>query len=150
MILSQDWLEEMSPMWVDWKKKIMRFTYKGSRIELNGVQDQLVNCQKISGTKFQGLLKHSAVTHCIQLNTVPLIDPSHSSSGPIQEVFSISKYLTMCLNPLRNCYSSMIISLRSPELYHHKEQMIMSYPWFLVLNLYRYSPIQKDEIEARL
>lgn len=44
MILSQDWLEEMSPMWVDWKKKIMRFTYKGSRIELNGVQDQLVNC----------------------------------------------------------------------------------------------------------
>lgn len=30
LILGQDWLEECSPMWVHWTKKIMRFQYKGS------------------------------------------------------------------------------------------------------------------------
>lgn len=32
MILGEDWLEQCSPMWVHWTKKIMRFMHKGKRV----------------------------------------------------------------------------------------------------------------------
>lgn len=32
MILGQDWLEEVSPMWVDWRAKKMKFTYQGTEL----------------------------------------------------------------------------------------------------------------------
>jgi hypothetical protein len=41
MILGMEWLEEFSPMWVDWKRKKMRFTYEEKRITLVGVKEQL-------------------------------------------------------------------------------------------------------------
>ena len=34
MIVGADWLEECSPMWLHWKKKIMKFTYKVKRVTL--------------------------------------------------------------------------------------------------------------------
>lgn len=37
MIVGQDWLENCSPMWVHWKKKVMKFTYQKKRITLQGV-----------------------------------------------------------------------------------------------------------------
>jgi hypothetical protein len=39
MVLGIDWLEDHSPMWVDWKRKGMRFTHKQRRITLSGVKD---------------------------------------------------------------------------------------------------------------
>jgi hypothetical protein len=38
MILGEDWLEACSPMWIHWVKKQMRFTHKGKRIMLKGIQ----------------------------------------------------------------------------------------------------------------
>ncbi|CAD6342077.1 unnamed protein product [Miscanthus lutarioriparius] len=31
MVLDEDWLEKCSPMWVDWVKKVIRFTHKAAR-----------------------------------------------------------------------------------------------------------------------
>jgi hypothetical protein len=67
MILGEDWLEEVSPLWVDYKSKQLRFTYQGTRVSLQGVQDNITSYQSISGHKFQRLLNHGAVYHCIQL-----------------------------------------------------------------------------------
>lgn len=39
MILGMEWLEDFSPMWIDWKRKKMRFTYAGNRITLVGVKE---------------------------------------------------------------------------------------------------------------
>ncbi|CAO2189278.1 unnamed protein product [Urochloa humidicola] len=41
VIQGMDWLEQHSPMWVDWKRKKMRFHYQGQRITLTGVKDCL-------------------------------------------------------------------------------------------------------------
>jgi hypothetical protein len=66
MILGEDWLEECSPMWVHWSKKVLRFTYHGKRIELFGVRQQIDHCTPISSCCLQGLLQRDAVQHCLQ------------------------------------------------------------------------------------
>lgn len=48
MILGMDWLEKFSPMWVDWKRKRMRFQYKGSNVTLTGVRDQVGHAKLMS------------------------------------------------------------------------------------------------------
>jgi hypothetical protein len=45
MIVGEDWLEDCSPMWVHWRKKIMKFTYKGKRITLRVFIMRLLNVQ---------------------------------------------------------------------------------------------------------
>ena len=37
LVLSEDWFEECSPMWVDWVKKIMCFTLRNQRVTLFGL-----------------------------------------------------------------------------------------------------------------
>uniref|UniRef100_A0A0A9EA72 Uncharacterized protein n=1 Tax=Arundo donax TaxID=35708 RepID=A0A0A9EA72_ARUDO len=32
MIIGYDWLEDFSPMWIHWGKRIMLFTHKGRRV----------------------------------------------------------------------------------------------------------------------
>lgn len=39
MILGMDWLEKFSPMWIDWKRKRMRFQHQGNNVTLTGVKD---------------------------------------------------------------------------------------------------------------
>lgn len=70
MIIGEDWPEEVSPMWVDWRTKKMKFTYKEQRVTLAGVMDDIDQCFQVSYKKLKGLIKHGAVTHCIQLNSV--------------------------------------------------------------------------------
>ena len=48
----------------------MKFTYKGQRITLTGVMDDIAQCSQVSYRKLEGLLRHGAITHCIQLNSV--------------------------------------------------------------------------------
>jgi hypothetical protein len=66
MILGADWLENHSPMWIHWKKKI-KFTCSKKRVMLAGVTDETRTCSKISKHKLQGLLKKKVVTHLLVL-----------------------------------------------------------------------------------
>jgi hypothetical protein len=50
MVLGEDWLEECSPMWVDWVKKVMRFMVNGMRITLHGLRPSLTDCSSICST----------------------------------------------------------------------------------------------------
>lgn len=67
MIVGEDWLEDCSPMWVHWKKKIMKFTYQKKRITLQGVRSDVVRCTPIGAHKLRGLIRRKALTHCIQM-----------------------------------------------------------------------------------
>lgn len=67
MILGEDWLEAISPVWVDYKSKAMRITHLRKRVALQGVKDQLDSCPPISRKKLQGLIKHGEVACCLQL-----------------------------------------------------------------------------------
>ena len=51
----------------NWSKKLMKFTYKGKRISLQGLTTELAKCSNISGENFQGLLNRRAITHMIQM-----------------------------------------------------------------------------------
>jgi hypothetical protein len=51
MIIGEDWLEAVSPVWVDYKTKAMRITHQGKRVALQGVKDQLDSCPSISKKK---------------------------------------------------------------------------------------------------
>ena len=50
IILGMDWLESQNngKMWVNWKKKTMRFKHEGTRITLRGVQTNLEVCTIVS------------------------------------------------------------------------------------------------------
>lgn len=65
MIVGEDWLEDCSPMWVNWKRKIMRFTHKGKRITLKGIPSEVTKCTLVGVRKVKGLLRRHAITHCV-------------------------------------------------------------------------------------
>ena len=51
MILGEDWLEAVSPIWVDYKTKHIRVTLNGKRVALCGIQDKVDMCPAIGPKK---------------------------------------------------------------------------------------------------
>lgn len=45
IILGMNWLETMSPMWVDSRKKIMNFSYRNTEATLTGILETATNCK---------------------------------------------------------------------------------------------------------
>jgi len=70
-------------MWVDWRKKLMRFTHKGTRITLHGLKADLSKCTAISAGKLKGLIRRGALTHCVQMW------PKQVPSPPPEQVHTI-------------------------------------------------------------
>jgi len=81
MILGVNWLEDHSPMWIHWKKKIMRFPHHNRRIQLNGVRDSQKPCTFISPRKLKGLLKRNAASQGVLLH--PITRPSEPTVQPL-------------------------------------------------------------------
>jgi hypothetical protein len=73
LILGEDWLEDHSPMIVDYKLKTMEVNYDGQKVQLQGVVDDTSSCLPIIQEKLAGLLRRGAITHCIQM-TVPTME----------------------------------------------------------------------------
>ena len=67
MILGKDWLDTFSPMWVHWKRQILRFTHKGQRITLHGVQTTKPKCKQVSAKKLRGIMNRGGLTHIVQV-----------------------------------------------------------------------------------
>ncbi|WVZ77328.1 LOW QUALITY PROTEIN: hypothetical protein U9M48_025207 [Paspalum notatum var. saurae] len=70
LILGMDWLETHSPMWINWHKKQMRFTYKGARITLKGLKDCTSQCLPLKSGKLKGLIKRQGVARLVHLCSV--------------------------------------------------------------------------------
>lgn len=62
MIMGMDWLENFSPMWVDWKRKRMRFQCQGNNITLTGVKDQTTSCKMVTGKQLKGMVKAGSLS----------------------------------------------------------------------------------------
>jgi len=67
LILGEDWLEDHSPIWVNYKTKQMTLTMSDQKIPLQGVIDDTATCRPISSVKLSGLMRRGAVSHCIQM-----------------------------------------------------------------------------------
>lgn len=81
LIVGEDWLEDCNPMWIDYKLK--KFSYKGHMVKLQGVQEHTDSCTQISAHKLKGLIKHGAVSHCVQMVVPNIADTQFElSAGP--------------------------------------------------------------------
>jgi hypothetical protein len=79
MVLAMDWLENHSPMWVPWKRKILMFTHKKT-IFLHRVKPKIKSCLNISGKKLKGMLRKGGVAQILQLSHV--LTPSKEDTVP--------------------------------------------------------------------
>lgn len=153
MILGKDWLESCSPMWVHWAKKVMRFTHKGNRIELKGIQVLGNSCAPISGEALQGLVNKGAIQQWLQLK-VGVTEQLELQTD--QELCSInmtgSDPMLPEIQSLLDSYADIFqapTSLPPQRPFDHHIQLL---PGATPVNIrpYRYSPRQKDEIEKQL
>lgn len=67
LILGMEWLEEFSPMWVDWRIKKLRFQHAGKRITIRGIKDNTASSSTISAKHLHSLVAQAAVAQLIQL-----------------------------------------------------------------------------------
>lgn len=139
IILGMQWLETMSPMWVDWRKKIMRFKYQGTRITLRGVKDKLNSCTAISGKHLQGLLNTRAVEQVIHL--------CHMAERPMTETCIPPE-----VQPLIDKHQQLFTTPDTLPPHREFDHQIPLLPGAKPVNVkpYRYNPMQKQEIETQV
>lgn len=158
MILGNDWLEDHSPMWVHWGKKLMKFTYGGKRVTLQGLSSDTVHCTPVKTQGLKGLLNRQAIIHCVQLR---LDDVQGRGAVVIQSVAAVSdqqveamydKKVESQMDQILDQFSDIFqtpSTLPPPRPFDHS---ILLLPGAQPINIraYRYSPSQKDEIERQL
>ena len=134
-----DWLESYSPMWIHWKRKLLRFTHQGQRIALKGMKDSLSSCPKLKIRKLKGLLRKGGVAHVVHL--CPILQDDNPPSDPppaVQQL--IDSNIKLFQEPT---------SLPPSREFDHQIPLIPGV-WPVNIKPYRYSPTQKDEIERQI
>jgi hypothetical protein len=143
IILGMDWLESQNngKMWVNWKKKTMRFKHEGTRITLRGVQNSLDSCTAISAATLQGLVQSGDICQLIELS--PVTDDTISATveqlpSMVQQV--LHKYNALFQEPT---------TLPPHRKFDHQIPLL---PGATPVNMkpYRYAPHQKTEIEKQV
>ena len=84
IILGMDWLENQNDgkMWVNWKKKTMRFKHEGIRITLRGVQPSVDTCTAIDSNTLSTVLHRGEVCQLIELCEITDTPPTNGDSIP--------------------------------------------------------------------
>lgn len=138
LVLGMDWLETHSPMWIHWKRKVLRFTHSGKRIALKGTKDSLFKCPKIKIRKLKGLVRKGGVAQVIHL--CPILQDESSEPVPPQVQQLLDSKARLFKEP---------DSLPPTREFDHHIPLI---PGVKPVNMkpYRYSPTQKDEIERQI
>ena len=93
MVLGMDWPERFSPIWIHWKRKLLRFTHAGQRISLKGIKDKLSTCHKLKARKLKGLLRKGGVAQMIHLCQTQPNPPTESIPAPIQTLVDSHAHL---------------------------------------------------------
>ncbi|WVZ57697.1 LOW QUALITY PROTEIN: hypothetical protein U9M48_008050 [Paspalum notatum var. saurae] len=123
-ILGIEWLEQNSPVMVDWADKWFSFCHLGKEVRLQGVQENPVKCLLASGTQLY------AVT----------ASPDETESVPemVQEL--IRKYKQLFVEPT---------GVSTSKAGRHTIPLLPGTQPFR-LRPYRYTPLQKNEIEQQV
>jgi hypothetical protein len=149
MILGADWLDIHSPMWVHWRKKIMRFTHRNKRITLRGVVTRNTKCKRVSFPKLKGLLKHGGVEQLVMIQSV-----NQDSIASLSEAAASKE-------PTHRPPGVDAVLLEFSHLFQEPQGLPPERPQDHTIPLvpgaqpfkvrpYRYSPQQKDEIERQV
>lgn len=143
-------MEDYSPIRVDYRSKKMSVTIRELTVPLQGVIDDNTTCLPIFAAKLSGLMKRGVVSHCIQMS-IPTIDfdcPSIGSVNSVEEVIPTPKPVQTLLQKYEHLFDEpkSLPPRRSAD--HTIPLVLGAQP--VKVRPYRYSPIQKTEIENQL
>lgn len=137
VILGMDWLEQFSPMKVDWVNKWLEIMLEGKLITLQDITTQTTICPPISTGQCLGMARNGSLMYLIQLNSMfqtesaEIPDSVRKILDQFKSVFEEPKGLP----PKRICdHSIPLIPSAKP----------------VNLRPYRYNPALKDEIESQI
>lgn len=139
MILGMEWLETFSPMWVDWRRKKLRFTYHNQRLTFIGVKDQINSGKLIIAKQMQGLYKDGAISQIVQLCQAEV--PAHAGQTYPAEIDQVIPEFKERFDEPQGLPPHRQFDHNIPLLPNAKP---------VTKKPYRYSPQQKNEIEKQV
>lgn len=139
MILGMEWLESFSPMWIDWRRKRIRFTYMGDRVSLNGVKPNLSQTTMLSVKQLKGLHKDGAISQMVQLCAIEEV-PDIKQELPAAVELVVKEFQDRFKKPTE---------LPPHRQFHHHIPLLPTAK-SVTKKPYRYAPQQKDEIEQQV
>ncbi|XP_073359664.1 uncharacterized protein [Aegilops tauschii subsp. strangulata] len=137
-ILGMDWLEDNSPMTVDWQAKRIELRVKGNIVCLSG-HPSTTTCTVINSSQLHSLCRQGAISHMVQLHHVELSAEEHATIPPsVKEV--VDQFEDVFGEPT---------SLPPRRKSDHHIQLI---PGAQPVNIrpYRHKPEHKTEIEKQV
>jgi hypothetical protein len=105
VILGIDWLEQHSPMEVNWKEKWMSFDYQGSKALLQGIIPHVLNCMEITPQELFVLERTDQLWFMLELRSVDVSKSSFTKPPEVQQLidqFSSLFQLPFGLPPKRS------------------------------------------------
>lgn len=84
-ILGMEWLEQFSPMQIEWKQKWLSFLHKGVPVTLHDIQDTSCNPAKITVNQLIAMEKDEVVWGMVQIYTVE--EPENVQPVPLPKGF---------------------------------------------------------------
>lgn len=142
-ILGMQWLEQHSPMEVEWAHKWLSFNHQGKKIKIQGLNPNLSQCLSISWDQFHSLQKKDDIWCVVHLNTVEE-DLEPNTELPVQMQDLLHQYEELFAEPS---------SLPPSRVYGHTIPLLAGTQPFR-LRPYRYTgcsiAAQKDEIEKQV
>lgn len=135
-ILGYDWLKQHSPMCCDWEQHTVESQEKGRTIKLQGVHPGPLTLSEISAANFHKSYKSNDVWALAVVNFVQ----------PVPEV--VSEEIATVLKEFEDVFAKPS-ELPPTRVYDHAVPLV---PDAVPVNSrpYRYSPVQKDEIERQV
>jgi len=86
VILGIDWLEQHSPMEVNWKEKWMSFDYQGSKALLQGILPQVLNCMEITSQELSVLERTDQLWCLVELHSVDVSKSMFTRPPEVQQL----------------------------------------------------------------
>lgn len=139
-ILGIEWLENYSPMQVQWKRKWLCFSYQGTSVKLQGIQDTCQPSSEFSAQQLQALDKSDGIWCLVHLYTVDTISDSESNPVPKEIQTLVNQFDKIFAEPT---------GVPPTRAYTHSIPLLPGSQPFR-LKPYRYTPFQKDEIEQQV
>lgn len=138
MVIGMDWLEHCGPMLVDWAAKTLEFQHKGVPIRLQGLTAAHQTVDAVSVTKLHDWERSNSIAHVVML----------CISGDQVEITPVPATIQQVLDKFQDIFKEPTTLPQHREWGHALPLLPGAKP--VNIRPYRYTPEQKNEIEAQV
>jgi len=139
-ILGMDWLEQFSPMEIQWAQKWLTFHYQGEKVKLQGLTNSISSLLPVSGDQLLAMLKQDDIWCAVQVYALDSSTSQADTSIPPTMQQLLDKFSVIFAEPSGTppvrCINHSIPLLPGTQPFR--------------IRPYRYTPAQKDEIEKQV